>query len=259
MDTEDAASQPSSPRAADRMLRTLEALSRSDEGRTLAALSKEIDTPKSSTLNLLRALVAHGYIDHIDGVYLLGKRSFQLASAIIVRRRFPEVARPVLKWLADETRATAMIAELTAEGDEYIYIAKEEARQPLRLAAAVGDRRPLHASAGGIAMLAHMPAEFVTRYLKTAPLTKVTPLTETDPRKILANIAQARKDGVALTTGALAQGVSAIGAPIFDADGLLGVVVVGMPTERFERSDKSVLISRTLKATHDISAIMGGA
>lgn len=244
------------PRSAERMLRILEALAASDDGRTLAALSKEIETPKSSVLNLMRALTQGGYVEHSEGYYRLGPSVFRLASAVLARRRFPEVALPILKRLADATGETAMISEMAQDGREFTYIAKAESRQSLRFAATVGDRRPLYSTAAGLVLLAHMPQAFVQKYLSDTKFEPLTPLTKVTRPAIEAALDDVRRRGYALTTGESTLGLTGIAAPITGSGGLLSAVVLGLPTERFkERSDE--FVAATVKAAQDISAVMG--
>lgn len=246
------------PRSADRLLALIELLAEDADGRTLAALAKAIDTPKSSVLNLMRALTQAGYVDHGDGLYRLGTGAFRMASAIIAQRRFPEATLPALRILADRTQETAMICELVPGGTEFAYVAKVESSQALRFAATVGDRRPLYATAGGLVLLAYLPEPFVTDYLARTTFFSLTPATITDRAQIEAMIAEVRQRGYALTTGASTVGLTGIAAPIFGSAGIVGGVVLGLPTERFQHNAQ-MLIDETVAAARQMSATLGGA
>lgn len=256
MEQDSDATAYASPRSADRMLRILETLAQSDDGRTLAALSKDIDTPKSSVLNLMRALVQNGYVDHAEGYYRLGSGAYSLASAILARRRWPEVALPILERLAEASGETAMLSEIASTKDDFVYIAKAESRQALRFAATVGDRRPLYATAGGLALLANMPLAFVSAYLDRTPLVPLTSHTRTDRAEIETALDEVRRDGYCVTTAGSTLGLSAVAAPVSGSGGLVAAVVLGVPTERFRaRSDE--LIAMTCRTAQEISGVMG--
>lgn len=250
------ATQHATPRSADRLLAILEMLAEEERGCTLAALSKGIETPKSSVLNLMRALTQGGYVDHVDGSYRLGARSFSLASAIVARRRFPEAALPMLRRLAETTLETAMICEMAPGGDELVYIAKAESTQALRFAATVGDRRPLYATAAGLVLLAYLPKRFVDEYLGRTKFRKLTPHTKTNRAEIEGLLQEIRQRGYALTTGASTLGLTGIAAPIFGSGGLVGGVVLGIPTERYLLQSER-LIADTVAAARDISQVLG--
>ncbi|TKT74790.1 IclR family transcriptional regulator [Aquamicrobium sp. LC103] len=250
------ATHHATPRSADRLLAILEMLAEDERGCTLAALSKRMGTPKSSVLNLMRALTQAGYVDHVEGVYRLGGRAFRLASAIVARRRFPEAALPILRRLAETTSETAMICEMAPGGDEFVYIAKAESTQALRFAATVGDRRPLYATAGGLVLLAYLPKRFVDDYLSRTTFSKLTPYTKTKRADIETMLQEVRERGYALTTAGSTLGLTGIAAPIFGTGGLVGGVVLGIPTERYQLHSQE-LIAETCAAARDISEVLG--
>jgi hypothetical protein len=89
------AAEGSSGRSSARLIATLEALTRAEEGMGLAELSLAVGAPKSSLLGILRSLVRVGYLAHAHGLYRLGPRSFRLAADMLAVRRFPNLVRPV--------------------------------------------------------------------------------------------------------------------------------------------------------------------
>src|SRR5262249_57935055 len=91
-----AAGDGSVARSAMRLVALFEALAKSEEGVSLAALSATISAPKSSLLGILRSMVALGYMEHGHGLYRLGPKSFRLAADILAIRRFPNLVRPIM-------------------------------------------------------------------------------------------------------------------------------------------------------------------
>ena len=71
------------PRALTRILRLFDTLAKSSDGLSLAELNTVLESPKSSLLNLLRPLVADGYLMHSHGMYRLGPTAFRLAANIM--------------------------------------------------------------------------------------------------------------------------------------------------------------------------------
>jgi len=69
--------------------------------------------------------------------------------------------------------------------------------------------------------LVHLPREELKKYLNSPkPLTRLTPRTITDPKKLLSELARVKKRGVAFSCGErVMDGLCAISAPIFDSDG----------------------------------------
>ena len=245
------------PRSADRILRIMELLATEEEGLPLAVICREIDTPKSSVLNLMRALLQNGYVDHGDAGYRLSASSFALAAAIMSRRHYPEVAIPILRQLADETGESAMISEIAPSGDEFIYIAKAESRQALRFATTVGDRRPLYCTASGLVLLSRLPEGDLAGYLDRTTFEPLTPRTLRTRSEVEAAVATARKVGYARTNGESSPGLSAIAAPVTGSGGHLSAVVIGGPSERIDAGEAE-FIRATKAAAQRMSEIMGG-
>lgn len=224
-----------SPRSAVRILQILARLSERPTGWTLSTLSREMDTPKSSLLVLLRALHTIGYISQTDGIYRLDSECFRLASQILANRHFPEVARSILQQVVEETGETAVIGTLSEDGQSSVYIDKVESASALRFSAKIGDRRPLYSSASGHIMLAFGPPQATESYIKDVKLSPLTGSTITTKQELKKAIAEVRENGVAVTRDQATSGVTGFGAPIYDETGqLIASLVLAAPSARVE-------------------------
>ena len=91
---------------------------------------------------MLHDLVAAGFLDHRQGRYRIGGEAVKLASSIVARRAFPNVALPVVDALAESTGESAFLAELTADGESIVFIYKADSKNALRfMAEAEGGRQ----------------------------------------------------------------------------------------------------------------------
>jgi IclR family acetate operon transcriptional repressor len=246
-----------SPRSAVRILQILGHLGDRTEGWSLSNLSREMGTPKSSLLVLLRALTENGHIQSTNGIYRLDQASFRLASSILSARRFPEVARPILQQVVDETGETAVIGVLSEDGVSTTYIDKIESPNALRFSANIGDRRPLYASASGLVILAFGDRRQSESYLKTVTFKPLTPFTIKTKQELRRAIEGARQEGVVISKDQATQGVTGFGAPIFDDSGnLIASLILGAPTARIEgRTAEIGALAK--RAAERISAVMG--
>ncbi len=77
------------------------------------------------------------------------------------------------------TGETVFLGTLAGDGLSVVYIDKVESEQIIRYAAGVGDRRPLHATSSGKAILAFLPLEQREEICKTLPLVRHTERTVT--------------------------------------------------------------------------------
>ena len=113
------AQQENSPRSLTRVLGLFGAITRTSDGMTLARLSAELDSPKSSMLMLLRPLVATGHLTHEGGIYRLGPSIFRLAADILSTRSFPKLIGPFIQQPVDPSQGSvihALIAKPARSG-----------------------------------------------------------------------------------------------------------------------------------------------
>ena len=245
------------PRTPARVLRILELLAADPQGQSLARLSEAMNTPKSSVLSLLRSLTRSGHVVQIRGNYRLYLESYRLASAVIATRHFPEVARPILQRLADQTGETAIIGIMADDGAGILYVDMVESHNSIRFAAKIGDRRPLYCSAGGRLLLAYRPIAEIDEYLARATLVAVTPDTVTDRKRLRSILLEIRRTGVSRTIEQSAADVSGTAAPIHAADGsVMATLLLAAPWSRAApRAEEFVEI--TVAAANEVSRLLG--
>jgi DNA-binding IclR family transcriptional regulator len=225
--------EPRGPLSMERMFGIINGIAAHARGKSLTQLSQELDTPKTSLLNLLPALTAAGYLTRGGHQYRLGPKAFQLANMILQSRQdVAGVARPLLQRLAADTDKTVTLCVLAPDERAILHIVKEESRGAMRFAVDEGSRAPLHTTAGGRVMLAFSPGAWNDRFFRHARLPPNTPHTITDPEKLRAAIAEARRVGFAITRGETYETVGAVAAPVFGAEGFVGAVVVAGSVER---------------------------
>ncbi len=247
-----------SPQSVTRVIHILEALCLAPM--TLADLSRALDTPKSSLAALLRGLAAAGFVVSIEGSFRLGPGAFGLGSALLEARRklqSSELVREGMRRLALRAGETILFAVRDAEGETMTYIEIIESKKTVRFAVNVGDRRPLYCTSGGRALLAASSDEEVKRYLKQLKPEPLTASTETNKKKLLAAIEQARSDGVAQTIDQTSDGVIGTGCAIHDASGaVVGALIVAAPSGRVQ-GRAAELARLTLEEAGAVSRSLG--
>ena len=245
-------------RATNRIVDILELVSTSREGLALHEVSAQLEAPKSSLLPLLRALTARGYLAQgRDGDYRLGLRIFELGSAASARRDLAEVARPALVELMRRTGETVFLGTLAGDGLSVVYIDKVESEQIIRYAAGVGDRRPLHATSSGKAILAFLPPEQREKICKTLPLVRHTERTVTSLATLDATLDEIQRTGVCISLDEMVRGAAGVAAPIFDRQSqVAGVCAIAGPTDRV-RPQARRLAGEAKRTAQAISTLLG--
>src|SRR5207302_7536047 len=141
---------------------------------------------------LLGNFTAAGYLDQDQDTarYRLGIRLASLGEIARHSTSLQRVALPSLRQLAEDTGELATLMVLS--GAEGVTIDVVESYHPLMLPGLLGGHLPLHATAGGKALLAWRVAEEWRRILRP-PLKRYTPSTLTDLADLEAEFVPARK------------------------------------------------------------------
>ncbi len=221
-------------RAANRVVDILELMAKSPDGLALRDVSAQLEAPKSSLLPLLRALTARGYLAQgRAGEYRLGPGALDLGAAAPMTRELVEVARPAAVDLMRRTGETVFVGTLSSDRSSIVYVTKVESDHVIRYAGGVGDRRPLHATSSGKAILAFLSEEEREEILRSLSLARHTERTVTSLSALRASLGEIRRTGVCVTTDELVPGASGIAAPVFDRYGhVAGACAIGGPTDR---------------------------
>ena len=206
----------------------------SADGLALRDVSAQLEAPKSSLLPLLRALTARGYLAQgRAGEYRLGRGALDLGAAVPAQRELVDVARPAVVELMRRTGETVFVGMLSSDRTSVVYVDKFDSDHIIRYAGGVGDRRPLHATSSGKAILAFLPVEERDEILKSVSLARHTDRTITSLPALRAALDEIRRAGVCVTIDELVPGASGIAAPVFDRYGrVAGACAIGGPTER---------------------------
>ncbi|HEV8472791.1 MAG TPA: IclR family transcriptional regulator [Methylomirabilota bacterium] len=212
----------------------LELLAASPDGLVLRDVTAQLEAPKSSLLPLLRALTARGYLAQgRAGEYRLGPGATDLGAAVPGPTALIDAARPAVVELMRRTGESVFLGTLSSDHASIVYVDKVESDHIIQYAGGVGDRRPLHATAIGKAILAFLPVGERDDILKSLSLSRHTERTVTSLTALRASLEEVRKTGVCVTIEELVPGASGIAAPVFDRHGrVVGACAIGGPTER---------------------------
>jgi DNA-binding IclR family transcriptional regulator len=189
----------------DRGLSVLELLAASPNGLTAVELAEHLSTARAVVYRLVRTLEAHHLVTSAGARYYLGFGLADLARQL--QPRLQSIVRPLLHRLSTETNSTAILT--VADGDQaLILLTQEPPQSALHLAMREGSRHPLDLAADGVAILAGRPG---------------LPGESKD-------VAKARRQGYAVSIGALQKGAVGVAAPIQVSDwctASIGVVHLG--------------------------------
>jgi DNA-binding IclR family transcriptional regulator len=216
----------------EKALRVLAHLGEARRELGIQEVARAVGLPASTAYRLLAVLARHHYLQpgSAPGRYALGLRLAELGHLALEGIELRAKARPALEALMAETRETIHL--MVPEGDAGIYVDRVEGPQRIRVTASLGFREPLHVSAVGKAILAHLPRDDAERVLARG-LNRITPRTVTDPAQLRRQFREIVARGFAVDLEEGEAGVRCAGAPVFDHRGrVVGAISVSAPAYR---------------------------
>ncbi|MFO7633147.1 MAG: IclR family transcriptional regulator [Caldilinea sp.] len=242
-----------------RVLDIFELLALHPDGISLSEISTELTIPKSSAHGLLATLMSRGYLraGRHDRTYRLGARLFELGSSYMAGADLLTEGQDVVRETARACDETVHLAIL--DGDEVLYIAKEEGTNAIRMVSAVGKRFPAYGTGVGKMLLSALSAEALDQlYPPARPLAPITPRTIVDPVAFRQELAATRQRGYATDFEESTPGLCCIAAPVFDADGAVAAAIsVSVPNVRFTAERQAALRLLVQQGAKRLSRILG--
>lgn len=240
----------------------LEMVGNAPHGMSIRDLSAGLSLPKGTIHRILSSLSYFGYIrqDPETKIYFLGLKLMDLNAQLSNQLDFRKVAEPILRDLVERTKQTAHLVILDRE--EVVYIDKIETQQPaggLKMASRIGSRNPIHSSAVGKALLAHLPEEAWETFLQDKGLPRRTVNTITDPVTFRSHLKSVRSQGYAIDDEENEQGIRCVGAPIFDGKGrpVAAVSLSGSVFQVTRKAVHDVMKGEVMAAAAEISRRLG--
>lgn len=235
-----------------RAFRVLEALAEGEA--ELRRLAERTGMGKSTVFRILYTLKELGYVEQPEPTapYALSAKLLALVRGPVAALSLADLARPYLARLRDELGESAWLAEV--RGGSVVLTEAAQAHHKLRLSLDLGDACPLHASALGKAVAAHLPSEELKRLLGRGRLPRFTYRTITSRSRLASELAKVRRQGYALNDQETIEGAFLAGAPIFDAAGrVCAAISVSAPTARCLPAKRQAMIAAVKRVTQQIS------
>jgi IclR family transcriptional regulator, KDG regulon repressor len=251
-------SSPYKVQVLDRALSIIDALTkvRSDAG--LAELAEQVKLHKSTAHRLLSILERHRIVerDSETGRYRLGLRLFELGTIAMDRFNIRDRARPYLETLLEEGNETVHLCAL--DSGEVLYLDKIEPARSVRMASRIGRRNPVHSTAVGKAILAHLPESEQDRILEMHELHRVTPKTITSISELKAEFKPIRERGYALDNEETELGLRCIGAAVLDHSGRpVAAISLSAPSFRLTMDKVPAVAGSVVRVTRALSEELG--
>lgn len=245
-------------------LAVLEAFGRGRRVLKLAEVADAAGISKPSAQRCVHTLEVLGYLrrEERDTGWRLTPRSLAIAQAYLSGYRLIEQAT---RHLIDLNQAIGESVSLSEPDDtDMVFVGRFPSHKPFLIHMPVGRRLPMYCTASGRAYLSALPVAEAKQLLRRSDLCALTPLTVTDPRRIMKLIESAHADGYAYSDQECYRGDLTVAAAVIGEDGRpVGAVNVSCPTSRWTlermRTDLSALVIRTARAISSGAGASGDA
>ena len=220
---------------------------------SLNAVARDLELPKTTAFRYLCTLEAHGLVvrDSATETYRLGLRMWQLGSLAAGALPLRAIATPRMRELRDHFNETVNLGGL--EGTEVVYLEMAESGHSLRMLAHVGSRDPVHSTALGKAMVAHLPEDRWAVHFPN-PLSAKTKDTLTSIPALRAELRLTRERGFAIDRGENEPDSMCIGAPIIGPDGEpVAAISIAAPRTRLPEELEGEIAAEVVRAAAEIS------
>ena len=242
----------------DRALSILDALANTREHPTLAELAHTVELHKSTAHRLLMILERQRIVEREprSGRYHLGLRLFELGTLAIASFNFRERAGSYLEQIVYQVDETVHLCVL--DGGEILYLDKVEPSRSVRMASRIGTRNPVHCTAVGKAILAHLPERDLNDILHRRGLKRFTSNTITTPAELKAQLRAVLERGYSIDNEEIEDGVRCVGAPVLDHSGRpVAAISVSAPSFRLPASKVPTVAAALCQATRALSKEIG--
>ncbi|MDZ4133703.1 MAG: IclR family transcriptional regulator [Dethiobacteria bacterium] len=242
-------------------LKALEAVCLKKEGLKQSELAVLLGADRSTALRILNTMTAAGYLlRDADGRYHPTMKIPRLSHLILEGMEIRFSARPHLDKVSLDTGFSSHLAILS--GEQVIYVDGVEGRGMIKVNAGIGSTAPVHCSATGKALAAHLEESYLKTILQSSPddnfLKPYTDKTITGFPELLAELALSRRRGYALDNEEYEPGINCIAAPIFDYSGtVVATIGVSGTVSRIEEKGIEALAETLMAAASDISLSLG--
>ncbi len=224
----------------ERVIRILESVTASKEGKRLSDFSAELDIPKSTLLPILATLCERHYLAREFERYYPGAALFSLSRACEGAAPIMDCVRRELTSLVERFGETCYFG--VADGGEVLYLDKVDSPNPLRMLTSIGKRLPAYATGIGKALLMGK-SESELRAIYPNGLTPLTGKTITDLSVLWEQLADAERRGYSSEVEESTEFIRCFAVPVRRLGRTVAAISIAIPTFRYDGSRRDETIA----------------
>ena len=215
------------------------------EGAGVSRVAKELSISKSTAYDHLMTLLDLEYIIKQKNIYYPSLKFLKHGRYAQFNTNLYIESKPVIVRVAEETDTAVWIA--VEEHGQAVYINKALGRRAVPSRGAIGARVPLHSAAIGKAIMAHLPDDKCMEIIDKHGLAELTKNTITESEKLLEELKENKKSGVAFNNEESLIGLGGIASPIITNNEVIGAVGVAGTNNQMNAGEYHEQMPKILK------------
>jgi IclR family transcriptional regulator, acetate operon repressor len=221
-------------------------------------LARRVGVPKSTVQRHLLSLEEAGWTRAVGGQdstkWVATPKAVGLSRRAATDGTIAATAHETMLKLRDAVGETITLQVLNSKY-EMVHIERVDSMQPVLTFIELGVVSPISVSAGGLAVLAHLPDYAVDQALGRE-IPQLTNATITDPDVVRKSLPGIRAQGYSVTLGQFRNGVRAVGAAVLNSSGYpVAGLGISIPESRFDPERVSWWGEQVHKAAQEVSEV----
>lgn len=220
------------------------------DGANNTEIADHLNMTKSTVYNHLQTLLENKYIVKNENEYDIGLKFLRIGEYARSRHTVSQVGPPEIDKLAEESNELANL--VVEEHGEGVFIYRAKGSEAVHMDTHTGMRLPLHMTAFGKAILAHLPESRVTEIIDRYGLSARTENTITRRDELYEELERIQERGYAFDREERLEGLCCVAAPIVANDRAIGAVSVSGPRSRMQGDRFTTEIPELVSATANV-------
>lgn len=198
-------------------LQVIEAFGADRPRMAISEVAEVTGLDRATARRCLLTLHELGYANYDGKFFTLTARVLRLGMGALAAMPLAQLVQPWLDQLSDRMGQSTSVSIL--DGTEIVYLARAAQRRVMSIGLMPGSRLPAHRTSMGRVLLAALPHDQAQAAIEASDLTPRTPLSLTDPDRIMDRINEARADGYAVIDQEIEMGLRSIAVPLLSVHG----------------------------------------
>src|SRR5262249_7612763 len=237
----------------ERGLRILQLFDRKRRRLTGAEMARALTIPRSTVFRLAHTLELFGFLERDGDHYRIGPAGLRLGFESMASLDLSELGRPLVERLCEDTGLPSQL--VIRDGRDVVVVLKSSPPAAFVSNVIVGTRLPAHATILGRVLLSDVDDGALSALYPEPTLPRTSPRSPRTLAELKRLLRQDRARGYAISESFFEQGISAVAAPIKEADGRI-VAAISVTAQRSTLEPEAFrerLVASVLRAAGELS------